>query len=152
MAESGKIRRVKGGQGARAGLVLKPWIFKLYPAVSLYRDRQVRKLTVHEVVAAAFIGPRPSGFQINHKDGDKENPHAANLEYVTHGDNVRHAFATGLMKVGSQRSFAKLDEAKVRAIRSLQGTMPLRGIGEEFGVSQKTIADILARKSWKHVI
>lgn len=52
--------------------------------------------TVHEIVAAAFIGPRPAGAEINHKDGDKRNNAPSNLEYMTSSENKNHAVQTGL--------------------------------------------------------
>lgn len=52
--------------------------------------------SVHALVAEAFIGPRPSGLEVNHKDGDKRNNRPENLEYVTRSENMRHCFRIGL--------------------------------------------------------
>ena len=52
---------------------------------------------VHSLVALAFIGPRPEGMEVNHKDCDKQNNALNNLEYVTHGENQRHAAQMGRM-------------------------------------------------------
>jgi hypothetical protein len=54
--------------------------------------------TVHTLVAHHFIGPRPHGMTINHKDGVKTNNRVENLEYCTPSENSKHAFKLGLMK------------------------------------------------------
>ena len=51
---------------------------------------------VHHLVAEAFIGARPQGFQLNHLDGVKANNAAKNLEYTTPMQNIHHAIRLGL--------------------------------------------------------
>ena len=46
----------------------------------------------HHLVAAAFLGPRPLGMQINHKNGIKTDNYFTNLEYVTPSQNSWHAY------------------------------------------------------------
>lgn len=41
----------------------------------------------HILVAIAWIGPRPKGFELDHKDGNIRNSAAYNLEYVTPEEN-----------------------------------------------------------------
>jgi hypothetical protein len=51
----------------------------------------------HILVAKAFLGPRPKGKVVNHKNGDHLHNVSSNLEYVTSQGNRDHAAATGLM-------------------------------------------------------
>lgn len=51
---------------------------------------------VHRLVAKLFIGSRPKGCIVNHKDGHKDNNHVNNLEYMTQSENVQHAVDNGL--------------------------------------------------------
>lgn len=62
---------------------------------------------VHYLVAAAFIGPRPLGMVVNHKDATepatmKLNNRADNLEYVTNQQNADHASRNGLLATGDR--------------------------------------------------
>jgi len=52
----------------------------------------------HRLVATLFIpNVDPSLYvEVNHIDGNKENNHVSNLEWVTHTQNVEHAVRTGL--------------------------------------------------------
>ena len=49
---------------------------------------------VHRLVAECFCEKPPGKVEVNHKDGNKLNNHYANLEWVTHLENVRHAYTT----------------------------------------------------------
>lgn len=50
-------------------------------------------LTVHSLVARAWLGEKPSGMEINHIDGTRSNNRVDNLEYVTRSENILHSFA-----------------------------------------------------------
>ena len=62
-----------------------------YPYVSLCKDNHVKHAYVHRLVAEYFV-PNPLGkTQVNHKDGNKSNNKAWNLEWVTPRENTIHA-------------------------------------------------------------
>lgn len=46
---------------------------------------------VHELVAEAFIGPRPSGMVVDHIDRNPRNNAPSNLRYVSVADNTRNS-------------------------------------------------------------
>ena len=52
---------------------------------------------VHRLVAECFCKKPPGIVEVNHKDGNKLNNHFENLEWVTHLENVQHAYRTGLI-------------------------------------------------------
>lgn len=67
-----------------------------YQRVSLYKGYESKLAGVHRVVAEAFV-PNPDNLpQVNHKNGIKDDNRAANLEWVTNTDNIRHSIRQGL--------------------------------------------------------
>jgi len=57
-------------------------------------DGVKKGLNVHRLVADAFIENKPENYQklhVNHKDGNKQNNHVDNLEYVTSSENSLHS-------------------------------------------------------------
>lgn len=116
---------------------------------------------VHRLVAKAFI-PNPENKPcVNHIDGDKLNNCVDNLEWVTYSENTHHAYKTGLCRgpavngntLGSKNSMSKLDESDVIGIRKKfkTGIYTQKQLGDVYGVSRRTIGDILNRNTWKHV-
>lgn len=65
-----------------------------YQTVALYDGAgNPKQCFVHRLVCAAFIGAAPSDRpDVNHKDGNKQNNHSANLEWSNDSLNVAHAF------------------------------------------------------------
>ena len=68
-----------------------------YPIVSIYQDGHAYTWPVHRLVAKAFIDNPENKEQVNHKDGNKTNNNVDNLEWATRSENMKHAFATGLV-------------------------------------------------------
>lgn len=63
-----------------------------YLQVTLFCDGAAKSLTVHRLVATAFIQNLENKPEVNHIDGDKHNNHVDNLEWVTSRENHLHAF------------------------------------------------------------
>lgn len=123
-----------------------------YEVVRLY-DREKGKafnLKVHRLVAEAFCDPPK--LQVNHINGDKTDNRKENLEWVTHGENQRHAYKIGLQKSlkGEGHKWSKLTEKQVRKIKfSEKGSQGQ--IAKKYNVSQPCINEIKNNKTWKHI-
>ena len=117
-------------------------------------DEEKAVKRVHRLVAEAFC-PNPDGKdEINHRDGNKENNRADNLEWVTRSENEQHAYDNNLINVlkGSKKPMAKLDEQDVLNIRKEYAEGCIQNeLAEKYGVARQTISSIVNRKAWKHV-
>lgn len=141
---SGPRRRVLAAPPNRRG----------YPQVGLYKAGQRRRTVfVHQLVAAAFIGPRPEGQECLHRDGDSGNPVLSNLRYGTHSDNLLDAVAHGRLPVGLDHFRAKLTDDQAAEIRAnYRRYCPVwggRACAERYGVSTGTISAVVGGVTWK---
>ena len=69
-----------------------------YKIVPLVNEKGTKTFSVHRLVAQAFI-PNPENKEtVNHIDGDKTNNNVDNLEWSTRGEQMIHAYSTGLKK------------------------------------------------------
>lgn len=109
----GRVRSVDGKQtytkrhGVRTwkGRILKSKTKKMPVEgwkVSLWKDGKVKDWIVARLICMAFYGdvdhdaPIKTKLTVNHKDGDRNNNYAKNLEWLTIQDNIKHAHETGL--------------------------------------------------------
>jgi len=67
-----------------------------YMYAFLWHEGVRKQYSIHRLVALAFLGSPSEKLDVNHLDGDKTNNEVWNLEWVTRGDNQRHAYRTGL--------------------------------------------------------
>lgn len=76
---------------------LKPRVDRSgYVTVRLNKEDKSKTCFVHRLVAEAFI-PNPANLpEVNHKSGVKTDNTPANLEWVSHSENVKHAYRVGL--------------------------------------------------------
>lgn len=62
-----------------------------YLRVNLSKDKTVKQVSVHRLVAETFI-PNPEGLtDVDHIDGDKLNNKAENLQWISRSDNIKKA-------------------------------------------------------------
>lgn len=127
-------------------VVLKPAVrHDGYYFVTLSVDGRHFHKTIHSMVAEAFIGARPKGHHINHKDGNKRNNAASNLEYVTPSENARHCRAV-LEKA------KKLTPDKVRQIREeIKKGTARKEVANKFGVSVHMVNAVWRKVSWGYI-
>lgn len=67
-----------------------------YVQVRLQRNGKPCSAYLHRIVATAFVPNPENKPEVNHKDGNKLNNHASNLEWCTHRENVQHAYQSHL--------------------------------------------------------
>lgn len=152
VSDLGRFRRVYPGKATKVGRELGVTYRKNGRGSVTFTfgaKRQTRD--AHAVVAEAFLGPCPSGLEINHKDGNPRNNELNNLEYCSHLDNMRHAYRMGLVTLGlgAKHRLAKLTTDQIMLIR--QSTAPTRLIARVLNVSPQTIRQVRQGVTWKHV-
>lgn len=153
VSDTGEVMSMNYKKSKLPGLMTQR-IRRRYPSVFLSKPGHKEKnFPVHTLVAAAFIGPRPLGMAINHKNGIRTDNRVENLEYCTNSRNSKHSFEIGLQcNKGEQHSQHKLTEDAVRDIRRRAiGAASKRALAIEYGVSYSTIHYVVIGKRWGHV-
>lgn len=111
--------------------------------------------TVHRVVATAFLHPVPGLDFVNHKDGNKQNNAASNLEWCNRKENMCHAYNMGLKKPprGMMNGRSILTYADVSFIRKYyiprDKVFGAKALSQKFGVAMQTICAVASGQNWK---
>ena len=122
---------------------------------------------VHLYVAHGWVDGYFEGAEVNHKDFNRENYNADNLEWVTHTENVRYSVkenseAWNKGKQGIHNGRATFTEEQIKAIRELYDNgMSIADILKRDHPEMQTVKDyknlhstysnICKRKTWKHI-
>ena len=152
VSDDGRVRSFATSRRwpGRLGHELKQFMKGPYLAVNLVGFDGRRSVHVHRLVAAAFVSNPSQNPYVNHIDGVKTRNLAVNLEWVTPAGNIRHAIEVlGRKFEGEAHPRAKLTELIVREIRA--SALPLRARARLYGVSQKTVQQIVRRETWHHI-
>lgn len=143
-------------QNKNTGKYLKPFLNPQgYCLVDLSNEGKSHTVQFHRLVALAFI-PNPDNLDtVNHIDGNKQNNHVKNLEWLSLRDNVRHAWNTGLAKprYGLDNPANVYTEEQIHKVCQLleQDELGNKKIAELCGVDVTLIRDIKFRGRWEHI-
>jgi hypothetical protein len=80
------------------GRILRPQPLGGYLGVCMATEDWKKTATIHRLVASTFLPGGSPELVVNHKDGNKFNNDADNLEWVSPSENCVHAVQTGLKK------------------------------------------------------
>lgn len=121
-----------------------------YYRVNLCAAGKQKPHYIHELVAAAFIGPRPAGQQVRHLNSIKTDNRAANLAYGTQSENEADKDVVGLSNKGSRHGMSKLSENTVRLIKlGLMAGVSGTELAKRYGVHKNTIYHIKKHRTWR---
>lgn len=124
-----------------------------YPQVNLRVAQKSNIRRVHNLVADAFLGPKPfPKAEVRHLDGNPENNHVQNLAYGSHAENTQDMRIHGTMAIGIKNGHAVLTERDVVCIRKLSDYgIPASILSKTYGLEVGSISDIVLKRTWRHI-
>lgn len=138
--------------GKNGKLMAKP-ISQGYERLTIcYKGERLNKF-VHVLVMETFVGKKPKGLVINHKDHNKQNNCIENLEYCTQSKNIKKVFINKIRNLkGENNNNASLNKKKVKEIRGkyIPRVYSIRKLAKEYGVSSSCIQNIVNNKNWNY--
>lgn len=181
VSDLGNVRRAVAGISTFIGRPLIPNFSPGgYLQIAFSANGKTKRMYVHHLVMSAFMGDRPCGYIVNHKDLDRTNNRLENLEYITQKENCLHSFNAQGRKRGPTKPprelkgkqvgekhwmkrnpenirhgeslNSKLTETQVLEIREKRKNgKTCKDLVEEYNVSIAQISRICLRKRWAHI-
>lgn len=125
-----------------------------YIGVRTSQKNKPKNTLVHIMVMLAWRGEERTEHRcfVNHKNGDKTNPHGDNLEWVTLAENQRHAVDEGLKQKGEDLYNASLKDADVHEVcKLLTDGLTVKSLSDMFGVKPDNIRKIRDGSCYFHI-
>lgn len=122
---------------------------------SLHKDGYIfvtlhgKQYPLHRLIAETFhFETYNENLVVNHKDGNKQNNFADNLEWVTQKENIKHSIENNLQPKNISTYKGKFTAEQREEIKSMwdNGNLSKREIAKIFGVSHTCINDIINDK------
>lgn len=114
-----------------------------YLQLSLYRDSKPKTFKVHKLVARAFV-PNPDNLKIvNHKNFNRKDNRADNLEWCTQEHNINHSKKARRM---SSKTKGKLNRHDADFIKTSERS--IKNLAKMFNVEVRHIRRIKSGESW----
>lgn len=159
VSDQGRVRslpRLRKNGGTWGGKILRPGLVGAgYPSVALCRNGKHRTYLIHQLVAAAFIGPRPAGQEVRHgPPGDRLDNRASNLSYGTPKQNYADMIRDGTRRLhpfghGADHPRAKLSSQAVADCRNrYEAGETMASLAAEYGVHRTTVRNAVRGRTW----
>lgn len=107
------------------------------------------KYTAHRFSYQYHCGEIPEGLNILHSCDNRLCVNPDHLRVGTQKDNATDSVVRGRTARGERSGSAKLGPSDVVKIRRCDD--PSKALADELGITQATVNDIRARRSWKHL-
>jgi hypothetical protein len=135
---------------------LKPIIMPNgYYKVNININGKEKLVSLHRLVAEAFIPNPENKPEVNHKNGNKGINAAYNLEWNTSKENIEHAWRTGLKTAmkGDAHPMHKVNADTVNKICALliTGDYSYKQISEMTGATYSIVKKIKNKERWKEI-
>lgn len=108
--------------------------------------------TIHRLLAEAYIDNPMDFSDVNHIDGDRKNNKLENLEWLSHGDNIKHSYklnnrsATGVKNANCITTEEEVNEI-CHYLSSGFKSSQIRDLGYNYSLVRK----IKRRAGWIHI-
>lgn len=122
-----------------AGRILRSWITNS-GYLRVKPGRVAPFVSIHRLVASAFIPNQDGKPTVNHKNGIKTDNRACNLEWATLSENMKHAHANGLVDTAKT---AASKSKRVQGVRLQDGftvVFPSTKVAGENGFNQSHVS------------
>lgn len=143
VSNQGRVRSFRRGANGKIRVPTQSVNGHLYVTLG----RGVNK-TVHSLVLATFVGPRPIGQECCHNDGNPSNNCLSNLRWDSHRENARDIFR----HLASKNQ--KLTPEAVRHIKSVLAANQSKGVltqlARQYGVTVGAVSCIKRGKTYDY--
>lgn len=110
---------------------------------------RITSVSSHRLIADAFHGKCPDGFQVRHLNGNNADNRPENLQYGTAKENAMDRKFHGTYKSGESHPNAKLTNSQADEIRNMRKCgYKVKDIANKFNVSKPTIDSIIYNRSY----
>ena len=127
-----------------------------YASFTAGKKNSRMSIRTHTIVGKLFVENPNNLPELDHLDGNRMNPSADNLEWVTHEENIRRAYERGSHDgriTGIKNPKVKLNEDIVKSIRNdFDSGMTQKKISVKYNVPWSTVHNIITYQTWKHVV
>jgi hypothetical protein len=138
----------------RTGKELKHSLnYKGYPVVGLTDNNgRAKSRPVHRLLAENFI-PNPDNLSdVNHIDCDRANFNLSNLEWMSHGENIKYSYTMNKRSaLGTNNARCITDEETVHQICKLLATGMSPAQVRDAGFNYIRARSIKSKRNWKHI-